>query len=51
VLAGFLELHAADPIAQAITTHLAPAEVGRSNAQIIDPRRRDHTARAPRDGS
>jgi hypothetical protein len=25
VLAGFLELHAADPIAQAITTHLAPA--------------------------
>jgi hypothetical protein len=25
VLAGFLELHAADPIAQAITTHLTPA--------------------------
>jgi hypothetical protein len=24
VLAGFLELHAADPIAQAITTHLTP---------------------------
>jgi hypothetical protein len=24
VLAGFLELHAADPIAQAITTHLSP---------------------------
>jgi hypothetical protein len=30
VLAGFLELHAADPIAQAITTHLTrpPAEPG-----------------------
>jgi hypothetical protein len=26
VLAGFLELHAADPIAQAITTHLTPPD-------------------------
>jgi hypothetical protein len=40
VLAGFLELHAADPIAQAITTHLTPPAVGAEAGGVREGRGR-----------